>query len=46
LDCLPPGHDFQPLMTLYLTDEIQPAEIRRTHSEDQLASVKKTSWPA
>jgi len=28
LDALPPGQDFTPLMTLYLTDRLSPAEIR------------------
>jgi dihydroorotase len=27
LDALPPGQDFTPLMTLYLTDRLSPAEI-------------------
>jgi len=40
LDCLPPGHGFQPLMTLYLTDETPPAEVQRAHSEGLLAGLK------
>jgi len=40
LDCLPPDHGFQPLMTLYLTDETPPAEIRRAHGEGLLSGVK------
>jgi len=40
LDCLPPGHGFQPLMTLYLTDGTPPAEIRLAKSEGLLAGVK------
>ena len=27
LDAVPPGNDFQPLMTLYLTDRLEPGEI-------------------
>ena len=34
------GTDFEPLMTLYLTDETRPAEIRRAKDEDLLAAVK------
>ena len=40
LDCLPPGHGFQPLMTLYLTDETPPAEIRLGNHEGLLSAVK------
>lgn len=40
LDCLPPGHGFQPLMTLYLTDETSPQEIRIGKNEGRLAAVK------
>jgi dihydroorotase len=40
LNCLPTGHDFKPLMTLYLTDETPPAEIRLAKSEDLLTGVK------
>ena len=40
LNCLPPGHDFQPLMTLYLTDETPPAEVRRASTEGLLTGVK------
>ena len=40
LDCLPPGHGFQPLMTLYLTDETPPAEIRLAQSEGLITGVK------
>ena len=40
LDCLPAGHGFQPLMTLYLTDETPPAEIRLAKKEDLVAAVK------
>ena len=40
LDCLPVGHGFQPLMTLYLTDDTAPAEIRLAKNEGLLAAVK------
>jgi len=40
LNCLPPGHGFQPLMTLYLTDETPAAEIRRAKSEGLITGVK------
>ena len=40
LDCLTPGHGFQPLMTLYLTDETPPAEIRLAKNEGLLSAVK------
>lgn len=40
LNCLPLGHGFQPLMTLYLTDETPPAEIRLAKSEGLLTGVK------
>jgi len=40
LDCLPPGHGFQPLMTLYLTDETPPAEIRAAKTAGLLSAVK------
>ena len=40
MDALPPGHGFQPLMTLYLTDETPPAEIRLAKNQDLLAAVK------
>ena len=40
LSCLPPGHGFEPLMTLYLTDETPPAEIRLAKSEGLLSGVK------
>jgi dihydroorotase len=40
LDCLPAGHDFQPLMTLYLTDETSTEEIRQARNLGLLAAVK------
>jgi dihydroorotase len=40
LDCLPSDHGFQPLMTLYLTDETPQTEIRTAHDNGLLAAVK------
>jgi len=40
LNCLPPGHGFQPLMTLYLTDDTAPDEIRLAKNEGLLTGVK------
>ena len=40
LDCLPSDNRFQPLMTLYLTDETPAAEIRRGKKEGILSAVK------
>ena len=40
LDCLPAGCGFEPLMTLYLTDETAPAEIRLGKTEALLTAVK------
>jgi dihydroorotase len=40
LDCLPPGHGFQPLMTLYLTDDTPQVEIQTAKKEGFLAAVK------
>ncbi len=40
LGALPPGSNFNPLMTLYLTDETPPAEVRRAQSSGYVAGVK------
>jgi dihydroorotase len=40
LDCSPSDCGFQPLMTLYLTDETAPAEIRLGKIEGTIAAVK------
>ncbi|UCD78861.1 MAG: dihydroorotase [Desulfobacterales bacterium] len=40
LDCLPAGHGFQPLMTLYLTDDTPKTEIQAAHDAGLLAAVK------
>ena len=37
---LPPGADFQPLMTLYLTDETPPSEIARAKASGAVFAVK------
>lgn len=38
--CLPDGSDFQPLMTAYLTDCIEPDEIERGHQEGVWLAAK------
>jgi dihydroorotase len=40
LAALPPGHDFTPLMTAYLTDDSDPDEIARGHRAGVFAAVK------
>lgn len=40
LASLPPGHDFMPLMTAYLTDDIDPAELERGFAEGVLTAAK------
>jgi dihydroorotase len=40
LAALPNGNDFQPLMTLYLTDSTSPAEISRAKSSGVVFAVK------
>ena len=40
LDCLPPDHGFEPLMTLYLTDNTEPSEIRLGKDEGIIRAVK------
>jgi dihydroorotase len=40
LDCLPSGHGFQPLMTLYLTDDTPQTEIQSAQDDGLLAAVK------
>lgn len=40
LAALPAGADFTPLMTCYLTDEAEPAEIARGYVEGDFAAVK------
>ncbi|MFB1485926.1 MULTISPECIES: dihydroorotase [unclassified Thiocapsa] len=40
LDVLPPGSDFQPLMTLYLTDATSPAEIGTAKASGQVLGCK------
>ncbi|MES2300287.1 MAG: dihydroorotase [Pseudomonadota bacterium] len=37
---LPPGMDFEPLMTLYLTDNTEPDEIRRAMDSGVIHAVK------
>src|SRR5688572_9771341 len=40
LDALPPGVRFEPLMTLYLTDNTPPAEIERAKATGAVRAVK------
>jgi len=40
LDALPAGSHFEPLMTLYLTDNTSAAEIRKAHASGQIHAVK------
>jgi len=40
LDVLPRGADFEPLMTLYLTDNTRPDEVRRAVESDFVKAVK------
>jgi len=40
LAALPPGADFRPLMTCYLTDTTEPAEVARGFAEEVFAAVK------
>ena len=40
LAALPPGAVFEPLMTLYLTDNTPPEEIRRAHASGLVHGVK------
>ncbi|MES9845977.1 MAG: dihydroorotase [Candidatus Sedimenticola sp. PURPLELP] len=39
-EVLEPGSDFQPLMTLYLTDRTTPEEIARAHESGKVFAVK------
>ena len=40
LDALPTNSDFQPLMTLYLTDNTSPDEVRRARDSGHVHAVK------
>ncbi len=40
LKALPAGADFEPLMTLYLTDETSPEEIRRARASGRVVAAK------
>src|SRR5476649_612586 len=40
LAALPPKSAFEPLMTLYLTDDMPPAEIERAHASGLVKAVK------
>jgi dihydroorotase len=40
LDAVPAGRNFEPLMTLYLTDMTTPAEIKKAHASSVVHAVK------
>ena len=40
VSALPPGSDFEPLMTLYLTDNTKPAEIHKAKASGIVSAVK------
>ena len=40
LAALPPGADFTPLMTLYLTEETDPEDVARAHADGVAVAVK------
>lgn len=40
LAALPAGHDFTPLMTLYLTQATDPADVTRAHRDGIITAVK------
>jgi dihydroorotase len=40
LESLPPGSTFEPLMTLYLTDDTSPAELQRASESGHIVGVK------
>ena len=40
LAAVPPEHDFTPLMTLYLTDDMDPAEVERGYSSGEVTACK------
>jgi dihydroorotase len=37
---IPAGHDFTPLMTLYLTEDTDPADVAAAHAEGLVTAVK------
>lgn len=40
LDALPDGMQFEPLMTLYLTDQLHPDEVRLAHASGHVQAIK------
>lgn len=40
LACVPAGSNFDPLMTLYLTDQLDPHEVERAHSHEHVHAIK------
>ncbi|STT85776.1 dihydroorotase [Klebsiella pneumoniae] len=42
MDAVPAGHDFTPLMTCYLTDSLDPAELERGFNEGVFTAASST----
>ena len=40
LAALPEGADFEPLMTLYLTEDTDPDDVARAHADGLITAVK------
>lgn len=40
LRAVPEGYDFEPLMTLYLTDQLDADEVRRAHTSGKVTAIK------
>ncbi|MBL4582529.1 MAG: dihydroorotase [Gammaproteobacteria bacterium] len=40
LSCVPQGSDFDPLMTLYLTEQLDSQEVQRAHEEGCIHAIK------
>lgn len=40
LSCVPQGSTFDPLMTLYLTDQLNSQEVQRAHAENGVQGIK------
>lgn len=40
ISCIPQGSSFEPLMTLYLTDQLTAQEVQRAHAEECLQAIK------
>lgn len=40
IEATPAGSDFEPLMTLYLTDQLDANEVRRAHASGHISAIK------